>query len=221
MGWFFCIPRGDDLTTSLQSLNAFRSTLMVKHEIAEYRTSATAFPSLTTLRYNDSIYDITTTDGTYTGLGPLLSITSSKNALRSANAQISIGISGIPANDARAILYSSIKGSTIQVYRAFFASGTNTPISDLDFPQATGGITGRFAGYVSTYTMEDAIDTETGLGTVTILMDCVPLTGILQRLTKGVRTNPVDLRYLTNDADVSFDNIPALEEAEWFFGGTK
>lgn len=221
MGWFIYIPRGANLTTSLQSLNAFRSTLMVKHVIDEYRTSESAFPSLTTLRYNDSIYDVTTTDGTYTGLGPLLTVSSSKNALRSNNAQISIGISGIPANDAKAILYSSIKGSSITLFRAFYQSGTNTPISDLDFPFASGGITGRFAGFVSTYTMEDVIDPETGIGTVSILMDCVPLTNILSRLTKGLRTNPVDLRYLTNDTDVSFDNIPALEEAEWFFGGSK
>lgn len=209
------------MTTSLQSLNAFRSTLLVRHTIQEYRTTATAFPSLTTLRYNDSIYDLTTTEGTYTGLGPLLNLSSSKNALRSNSATISVTISGIPINDARAILYSSIKGSTIQIQRAFFQSGTNTLISDLDFPAATGGITGRFAGYVSTYTLEDVVDPETGIGTVSILMDCVPITNLLTRVVKGVRTNPVDLRYLTNDADVSFDNVPALEEAEWFFGGSK
>lgn len=194
---------------------------MVQHTIDEYRTTATDFPSLTTLRYNDSIYDITTTDGTYTGLGGLLNITSSKNALRSNSATISVGISGIPQADARAILYSSIKGSQLNIYRAFYYAGTNNLITDLDYPSATNGITGRFAGYVSTYTLEDTIDPETGTGTVTILMDCVPLTSTLTKITRGMRTNPVDLRYLTADADVSFDNIPALEQAQWFFGGSK
>ena len=194
---------------------------MVQHTIEQYRTTEGAFPSLTTLRYNDSIYDITTTDGTYTGLGGLLSISSSKNALRSNNATISVGISGIPIADARAILYSSIKGSQLNIYRAFYYPGSNNLITDLDYPSATNGITGRFAGYVSTYTMEDTMDPETGIGTVNILMDCVPLTNTLSKITKGIRTNPVDLRFITADVDVSFDNVPALEQAQWFFGGSK
>jgi hypothetical protein len=191
---------------------------LVKLQISEYRTSRDAFPTALTILFNDSIYDLNTTDGVYQGLGSLVDIGSTKNAIRNQGSTVSIAISGIPAMDSRAVLYSNIKGSKVTVARAFYQPGSNQLISDLDLPVATGGIVGRFAGYVSTYTIQDDVSHENQSSTVTVVFECNPLTNLFKNLVKGVRTNPVDLRFLTNDVDAGFDAVPNLSSKEFYFG---
>lgn len=206
------------MTVSLQSLDHIRSTLLVKIEIARYRTTEGAFPTQNTIRFNDSIYDITTTDGLYLGLGSLTDIGSTKNGIRNQGASVSIGLSGIPQENVREILYSDVKGSLVTISRGFYYPGTNTLISDIDIPVATGGFVGRFAGFISTYTIEDAVDQDTQTSTVNVVFDCNPLTSVYQKITRGIRTNPSDLLFLTLNEDVSFNRVPALENKEFFFG---
>lgn len=206
------------MTTSLQSLTSIRSTLLVKLEISAYREEPDDFPTEQTVLFNDSIYDLTTTDGVYTGLGGLLDIGSTKNGIRNQGGGVSIAISGIPQTDVKAVINSNIKGSKVTIARAFYQPGSNLLISDLDLPMASGGIVGRFGGYISTYTIQDDVSHENQSSTVTIVFDCNPLTNLYKNLVKGLRTNPVDLRYLTGDLDVSFDRVPNLRDKEFYFG---
>lgn len=206
------------MTTSLQALRSIRSTLLVKIEIAEYRTSKNAFPTQETILFNDSIYDLTTTDGVYLGMGGLVDISSTKNGIRNPGGSVTISLSGIPVEDSRGVLYSSTKGSLVTISRAFYHPGTNDLISDLDLPIATGGIIGRFGGYISTYSIEDAIDHANQSSTVTIVFECNPLQNLYKSLVKGLRTNPVDLLYRTNNVDVSFNAVPSLSGKEYYFG---
>lgn len=206
------------MTVSLQSLDHIRSTLLVKIEIARYRTTEGAFPTQKTILFNDSIYDIVTSEGVFLGMGGLTEIGSTKNAIRNQGSAVSIGLSGIPQENTREILYSDIKGSVVTIARGFFFPGTNTLISDLDIPVATGGFVGRFGGFISTYTIEDAVDQDTQTSTVNVVFECSPLTSLYKKITRGLRTNPKDLLFRTNNEDVSFNRVPALENKEFFFG---
>lgn len=209
------------MTVSLQDLTSIRSTLLVKLEISEYRTNKTDFPTELTILFNDSIYDLNTTDGVYQGLGGLVDIGSTKNGIRNQGGAVSIAISGIPQTDVKAVLNSRIKGSRVTIARGFYHPGSNQLISDLDLPMATGGIVGRFGGYISTYTIQDDVSHENQSSTVTVVFECNPLTNLYKNLVKGLRTNPVDLRYRTNDVDVSFDRVPNLSDKEFYFGKPK
>lgn len=211
------------MTTSLQSLQHIQIITLVRWTIAEYRTQPSDFPNVQTLRFNDSIRNIPATEGgasvTYTGLGGLLSYTRTKESVRSTGDKFAIGIAGIPQSETRTILASGIKGSQIEVFRLLQYPGTNNNIDDLDFARgATGGIVGRFAGFVNTYSIQDDIQHETDTRTVEIVLDCLNFAGILTKLTKGLRTNPQDLRFITSNTDPSFDNVPALNKAQWYFG---
>ena len=209
------------MTTSLQSLNHIRSTLLVKIVVSRYRATEGAFPTEETIRFNDSIYDINTDEGVFFGLGGLTDIGSTKNGIRNQGSGVSISLSGIPAENIQEVIYSDIKGSLVTISRGFFYPGTNSLISDLDLPVATGGFVGRFAGYISTYTIEDSMDQLTQTSTVNIVFECSPLNAVYKKITRGLRTNPSDLLYLTLDQDVSFNRVPALVNKEFFFGKPK
>jgi hypothetical protein len=194
---------------------------MVEWTIYNYRENVGDFPNVQTLRFCDGIRDITTSAGTFTALGKLVSIGSTKETIRSTGQKVAIGIAGIPDTEVKTILASDIKGSKISLYRQFQYPGTNSAISDLDFPYSTGGVVGRFAGFVNTYSINDDIQLNTQIRTVEIVLDCVNFSGLLSKQVRGMRTNPSDIKYLSRDTEAGFDNVPTLYENEWFFGAAK
>ena len=209
------------MTTSLQSLQHIQSTTMVRWKVYEYRANYGDFPNVQTLRFSDSLYDIDVTeDGgsvTYTGLGPLLSYSRSKEQVRATGDKFTIGLSGIPETSIVSLLASGVKGSEISLFRQIQYPGTNSTITDLDHPRGSNGIVGRFAGYVNTYTVNDDIIHSTDVRLVEIVLDCVNLTSNIRNKVRGIRTNPEDLA-LFNASDPSFDNVPALSQQPWYFG---
>lgn len=214
------------MTTSLQSLDYVQSVLLFRWTIFNYRVDPNDFPNEQVLRFSDSTRDETYLENgaevVYYGLGPLVSFGGSKNSIRATGAGVVIGIAGVPDTDIKTILASDIKGSRMVVRRLFEYPGTNNTISDLDYtgPNSGGGIIGRFSGYVNTYSISDDIDHSNDIKTVEVTLDCVNIHNIISKLTKGIRTNPVDLRYL-RPTDPSFDNVPALYNSDWYFGGSK
>ena len=210
------------MTTSLQSLQHVQIVTLVRWTINAYRTDYDDFPNVQTLRFNDSIRNISATESggsvTYTGLGPLLSFSRTKETVRSSADKVAIGIAGVPEDELLTVLASDVKGSKIELFRLLQYPGTNNSITDLDFTRgATGGIVGRWAGFVNTYSVVDDIVHDTDTRTVEVIFDAVNFTSVYEKLVKGVRTNPADLRASDSD-DPSFDNVPGLHRAQWYFG---
>jgi hypothetical protein len=151
----------------------------------------------------------------------LVSFTSTKNSIRSSGSGTAVGIAGVPDYEIQTLLASDIKGSKIEIFRFLQYPGGNSAITDLDFTGgATGGVIGRFAGFVNTYSINDDINHTSENRLVEVVLDCVNNTYLVSKLVRGVRTNPIDLRYLSTD-EAGFDNVPALSESEWYFGGSR
>lgn len=213
------------MTTSLQSLNHIQNISLITWKIYEYREEPGDFPNEQTFRFNDSTRNIDLLeDGfpvTSIGLGPLMSYSRTKEAMRAKGDKVTIGISGVPDYEIKSLLASNIKGSEIQIDRLIQYPGTNDNIVDLDYYRASGGIVGRFYGFVNNYTINDDINHTSQVRLVEVVLDCFNFTGLFTKQVSGIRTNPEDLRLLTNDADAGFDNVPALVDQEWFFGESK
>jgi len=205
------------MTTSLQSLQHIQTTTMVKWKINAYRSTYGATPNVQTFLFTDGIRDITTSEGTYVGLGPLLSYSRTKEQIRASGDKVTLGLSGIPATEAVAALASDLKGSEISIFRRIEYPGTNTAITDLDHPRGSNGIVGRFAGFVSTFSINDDIQHESDIRLVEIVLDCINVTGVFRNLARGIRTNPKDLKFAAAN-DGSFDNVPGLAQQPWYFG---
>ncbi len=213
------------MTTSLQSLDHIQSVLLFKWTIYNYREDPSDFPNQQVLRFNDSIRDRDFTENgatvTYSGLGPLVSFTNTKNSIRSSGSGTAIGLAGVPEEQITTLLASDIKGSQVEIYRFLQYPGGDDAITDLDFTGgATGGVIGRFLGFVNTFTINDDINHTSDSRLVEVVLDCVNTTALATKLVRGVRTNPIDLRYLLTD-EAGFDNVPSLYESEWYFGGSK
>lgn len=206
------------MTTALSSLDHITSILAFEIYIPRYRTSATAFPTEQTLRFNDSVYNLTINGETSYGAGPLLTLSSTVSEIRPNSDDFSFTLSGIPQDRIKEVIHSEIKGSEVRVSRVFCYPGTKQIITDLDL--STGGTVGRYRGRVSVYSIEDTIDPLTGESSIVITFECNSQISLLKNLVRGMRTNPVDLRYLTSDVDVSFDRVPNLKYANISWGIT-
>jgi hypothetical protein len=143
-----------------------------------------------------------------------------KEAVRAKGDKVTIGLSGVPDYEVQSLLASNIKGSEIQIDRLLEYPGTNDSISDLDYFRASGGIVGRFFGFVNNYTINDDIQHSSQVRLVEIVLDCFNFTGLFSKQVAGIKTNPQDLRYWSTD-DAGFDNVPALVDQDWFFGESK
>ena len=213
------------MTTSLQSLDHIQSMLLIKWTIFNYREEPSDFPNTQVIRFTDSIRDKDFVEAgatvTYSGLGPLVSFGNTKNSIRSSGSGTALGLSGVPDSEIKTLLASDIKGSRLEIYRFLLYPGTDDAIADLDFTGGvTGGVIGRFLGFVNTFTINDDINHTSDTRLVEVVLDCVNNTHLVSKLVRGVRTNPKDVRYLSTD-EAGFDNVPSLYESEWYFGDSK
>lgn len=213
------------MTTSLQSLDHIQSMLLIKWTIFNYREEPSDFPNTQVIRFTDSIRDKDFVEAgatvTYSGLGPLVSFGNTKNSIRSSGSGTALGLSGVPDSEIKTLLASDIKGSRLEIYRFLQYPGTDDAIADLDFTGGvTGGVIGRFLGFVNTFTINDDINHTSDTRLVEVVLDCVNNTHLVSKLVRGVRTNPKDVRYLSTD-EAGFDNVPSLYESEWYFGDSK
>ena len=123
----------------LSSYSAIQTNLFVKVDIPDYDV-------LTFSDYHKS-YSLSGTN--YTGLGQLLVVTNTTSNLRATSQELSVTISGIPEANIPDILDNKVKGSRIEVYRAFFDTVTGEILS------ITGNPAGKFRGVVSNFDITD------------------------------------------------------------------
>ena len=168
-------------------------------------------PGYDTLTFSDYHRSYSFGGTTYQGLGQLLSITDTTSNLRATSQELTLSISGIPSGNIADVLNTKIKGSSLEVFRAFFDPNTGEVLN------IAGNPAGKFRGIVSNYTIADELDEGANLGTVTIAFVATSVVDLLNNKVTGRRTNPLDQReFYPNEA--SFDRIPALAKSNFNFG---
>jgi len=181
---------------------------------------------LVKMTVNTGTYTIANTYGpitiggtTYTGLGHLLGFAEIQDDLRATNNQLQMSLSGIPKDTGEAglgtytsyvslILNSNIKGSRVEIYRAFF--NDNLSIS-------SNNVSLRFDGYISNYTLTDASDIDSRSETYTCVVNMSSVHAILERKISGRRTNPTDQKALY-PGDTGMDRVTAISNTTFDFG---
>lgn len=169
---------------------------------------------------SNSYGPITYNGDTYQALGHFLGLDSIQDDIRTTNNQISISLSGIPVDATEAglpgytsyiafILDQKIKGSQVQVYRAFYDPDNLSLLTD--------SVSLRFSGYISNYNITDGVDLEGKVNNRTVVIQCSSVNGILERRIAGRRTNRADQRSLY-PTDISMDFVAAISNTSFNFG---
>lgn len=185
----------------LSSYRSIQTNLFVKIDVPNYAV----------LAFSD-YYKAQTFSGTnYQALGQLVSVTNSSSSLRATNEEITVTISGIPAGRVSEILDNKIKGSRIEVYRAFFNAETGELLN------IVGNPAGKFKGVISNYSISDDLGEGDDTGTVAIVLTATSVVDLLNNKVTGRRTNPLDHKEFY-PGDASMDRVPALAKSNFNFG---
>ena len=145
---------------------------------------------------------------TYTALGSILNITAPSADLTTTNKKVTLTLSGLPQANVDMVQDYEIKGSPIEITRAFFDSQTGALLTLSENPAV------RFKGIVTNYAQSENWTTASNTSTNTIQLECANNLGLFRDKRGGRRTNPDDF-----SADPSFDRIPALVNGNFNFGG--
>lgn len=185
----------------LSAYSAVETALFVKIVVPDYST----------LLFSDYSRSITIAGDTYAGLGKLVAITNSQSEIRASGNQLTITMVGIQDVDVPGIISSKLKGSQVEVRRAFFDANTGALLN------VEGNPTGRFFGIVNNYSLEEdfAMGADTTANTIQII--CTSAVEILNNKYAGRRTNPIDQRAI-NATDPSMDRVPTLARSNFNFG---
>jgi len=169
--------------------------------------------------YISNAYAPLTYDGdSYQALGHFLNFSDIQNDLRITNANLGISLSGIPKDAGEAglgsynsfiqlILNENIKGSKVEIYRAFFDLNT-LAIADVSL---------RFKGYISNYSITDSRDENTQVESYTVAVNCSSIHAVLEKRISGRRTNPTDQRSLYAN-DTGMDRVIQISNTSFDFG---
>ena len=195
----------------LSTYAAVRSALFVRIQIDEYRISSSASYTTEVLNFSDHSANYTINGEVYENIGNLLSITSSTSELRATPDSVNITIAGIPINpNIYEIVHSKIKSAPVAIYRGYFTPGG----------ALIDTIQGRFTGFINNYSLNEDIDFVAKDGTISIQLECASNTGMLSNKVAGRRTNPISMKQFYS-TDTSFDNVPALQDTTFMFGGSQ
>lgn len=196
---------------NLSTYDSIETGLFVRIEVDYYKTSPSATPASTVLRFSDYKGTVTINGESYVGLGRLLSITGSSSELKPTSGSVTVTVSGIPNTSIAEIINSRMKGCPVEIYRVVFNPVTGTQLA------ISGNPAGRFFGIVSNYTLEEDYDLDNRVATNTISMICTSNIDFLQNKIAGRKTNPESMKKFY-PTDVSFDRVPSLVGANFNFG---
>jgi hypothetical protein len=185
----------------LSQYRSIQSNMFVKLDI----------PGYAVLAFSDYYQALTLGGTNYQALGQLLAITNTTSSLRAAPEELTVTISGIPEGRISEILDNKIKGSRIEVLRAFFDPTTGELLN------ITGNPAGKFKGVISNFSINDDLAEGGDTGTITIVLSATSVIELLNNKVTGRRTNPLDHKeYFPND--LSMDRVPALAKSNFNFG---
>lgn len=199
------------MAVNLTNETAVRTSLFVKIQIDEYRTTPSASYASQTLLFSDHNVNYVIDSYTYIPLGKLLSVTSSTSELRPTGQSVSVGISGIPTNSIAEIVNSKIKGSAVTIYRGYF---------DIDTGNLIGSIQFRYVGFINNYSLEEEFDVLDKTATNSVQFECLSNVDVLSNKIAGRRTNPESMKKFY-PSDTSFDNITTIKNRSFDFGASR
>jgi hypothetical protein len=172
------------------------------------------------LTVNDTTYYISNLHKTllwnghyYENMGSFLNITEMQNDLRATNNQLTVSLSGIPVDDGspnflNIVLNSKVKGSRIQIYRAFFTANSTSNVL---------GVFQRYNGYVSNYNLGENWDQDNRLVSNSISLQCSNINAIIERQYSGRRTNVGDQDKFF-PGDTGMYRVKLLADTQFDFG---
>lgn len=202
------------MSLDLTSYASIQSNLFVRIQVDEYRNSPSGGYTEQVLTFSDMLTPYTINSEVYTGLGKLMSITSSKSELRVSSGELTITLSGIPNTAIAEIVNSKIKGAPVRVYRALFNSNTNQLLAVSPNPL------GRYRGFVNNYSLNEEYDSDARTASNTLVLVCASSVDVLQNKVAGRKTNPESQKRFY-PSDLSMDRVPNLENATFDFGAPK
>lgn len=165
-------------------------------------------PNFDTAYLTDYSSDITFNGNTYQNIGKFLSVSSTVSELKSSPSEITISLSGIPSGSISTVLNQEIKGSSIEIYRAFYNPSTHVLLTISD-----GNPSLRFKGIVTNYGITDNVDVHSLTATSTITLNCNSIVEVLAKKTSGRRTNTTDF-----PNELSMSRVQALSKSNLNFG---
>ena len=151
---------------NLSSYRAVQTNMFVKLVVPNYAT----------LTFSDYYKALTLSGTAYQALGQLLSISGTTSNLRAAPEELTITISGIPSGRVNEILSNKIKGSSVEVYRAFFNPTTGELLN------VTGNPAGKFKGVISNYSITDDLNEGSDTGSVAIILSATNVIDLLNNM---------------------------------------
>jgi hypothetical protein len=172
-------------------------------------------PSYSTLTFSDYHRSLTIDSVNYSGLGQLLSVSDTNTSLRASPQDVTIAISGIPAQNVTDILNNKLVGSDVRITRGIFDVNTGALVSAI-----AGNPVGKFVGVINNFDITDDLEQGSATGTITITMTCTSVVEQLENKITGRRTNPIDQKALYA-TDECFDRVPALAKSNYNFGADK
>jgi len=198
---------------TLNGYNSIENHLFVRIEVDYYKSSSSSSPISTVLRFSDRRTPFVINGETYTGLGNLVSITSSSSELRTSSGELSISISGIPNSSIYEIVNSRIKGCPVTIYRGIFNPVTGELLGVENNPMS------RYKGFVNNYSLQENYDIDQRLASNTIVLICNSSIDVLQNKVTGRTTSPTSQKKFY-PSDISMDRVTNLENATFNFGAS-
>jgi hypothetical protein len=165
-------------------------------------------PNFDTAYLTDYSSSIVYNSNTYQNIGKFLSVSGTSSELKTTPSELSIALSGIPSGSISDILNQEIKGSQIEIYRAFYDPTTHALLSIAD-----GNPSLRFKGIVTNYSISDDVDTGALIATTMITLTCNSIVEVLTKKVSGRRTNSADF---PNES--SMNRVQALSNSNFNFG---
>jgi hypothetical protein len=144
---------------------------------------------------------------TYNTLGDLLAVTEATSELTASDKRITITISGVPQGNRNLVENYYVKGSPVEIRRAFFDPVTGALLSVAGNPAL------RFTGIVTNFGISEDWNQNDKTASNTIMFDCASTMILAKRKKTGRKTNPDDF-----PADRSFDRVPQLSQSNFAFG---
>jgi len=193
-------------TLDLASYPSLSTALFVKLDVEDYGTDR-----FSTMPYAYSILELDGIYYSYTALGQLLSVSETSTDLRATGQQLTLVLSGIPQSNISLAMQPKLRGSYIEIYRAYFDPTTGVLIDQ------AGNPSGVFQGIVNNFGLGDEIQEGSLAGTVSLNLVCSSVVEVMSRKRAGRRTNPLDQRSFY-PTDPSMDRVLQIANANYNFG---
>lgn len=201
---------------SLTTENEILSVILVRIYLSYYKDSPGATPIEWDLLFCDSRQDYIIDGKTYEGVGALMAITSSRSDIKASSGELTVTLTGIPNENLYSVLYSRIKGSPIQVSRAFYNPTTGDPIIVAN----DSNVVARYYGFINNYSLEEEYDVLSRTSSNTMVMTCSSSIDVLGNKIACRRTNESsETRFFPNDK--SMNRVASLENMAFDFGKKK